>query len=357
MQRKINFNAGPATLPHSVLLQVADAVREYNNTGVSILELPHRGKEFKDIVEESTALVRDLCGLDDNYDIMWLQGGGRMQFSMIPMNFLPMGRSAGFIDSGHWANEAEEYAAFYGDAIKLASSEQDKYRRLPDWPSEIPDDLTYLHLCTNNTICGTQWHNIPETATKVPLIADMSSDIFSAEHDYTRYAMFYAAAQKNLGIAGIALAVVRKDMYARMARVLPPMLNYRVQAQEKSILNTANVTAIYTSLLMLRWIKEQGITNIERANRQKADMLYHALDNSTVFRPHVTEATHRSLMNVCFSADTKENEAAFLTLCNEHDITGVEGHRSVGGFRVSLYNAITVGDVEKLVELIKKTAS
>ncbi len=351
MHRKINFNAGPAALPAEVLQQAADAVREYNNTGLSILELPHRGREFAAIVRESNALVLELCGLDDRYEVLWLQGGGRMQFCMVPMNFLPENGSAGYIDSGRWAEEALEYATHYGDVQVLATSKESNYSRLPQWPTTIPDQLSYVHFTTNNTIFGTQWHTVPRI--NVPMVADMSSDIFSRVHDYSKYALFYAAVQKNLGTPGTALVVIRKDMPGRIVRELPSMLSYKAHADEHSILNTANVFGVYVSLLMLRWTKEKGIAAIDKENRQKAKILYDALDHSTKFVPHVQEKSHRSMMNVCFTAISPDVEKSFLILCEKNNITGIKGHRFVGGFRVSLYNAVTVSDVERLVELMK----
>ncbi|MCW3122156.1 MAG: 3-phosphoserine/phosphohydroxythreonine transaminase [Flavipsychrobacter sp.] len=352
MERKLNFNAGPAALPGSVLQEAAAAVHEYKNTGLSILELPHRSKEFADIVAESKQLVKELCGLDDSYEVLWLQGGGRLQFCMVPMNFASEFLSAGYIDSGHWAEEASEYAAYYGDVQVLASSKEQKYNCLPAWPETVSQQLAYLHLTTNNTIYGTQWHKVPNAG--VPLIADMSSDILSMQRDYTQYAMFYAAAQKNLGAAGTALAVIRKDMLKRIVRPVAPMLNYNEQVKQNSILNTANVFGVYTSLLMLRWTKEKGIVNIEQENRQKAGMLYDALDNSRIFTPYVMTKAHRSMMNVCFTAKTPEQEKAFVAMCEENNITGIKGHRSVGGFRVSLYNAIPVSSVATLVDIMKQ---
>jgi len=351
MLTKINFNAGPAALPPEVLHEAAKAVNKYKKTGLSILELPHRGKEFADIIAESKQLVKDLCGLDDRYEVLWLHGGGRQQFFMIPMNFLAADGSAGYVDSGYWAEEALKYATHYGDVQILATSKKDNYNHLPAWPAKIPKQLSYLHFTTNNTIYGTQWGNIPESKN-VPLIADMSSDIFSREHDYKKYGMFYAAVQKNLGTPGTALAVIRKDMLGNIVRSLPPMLDYAAQVKEDSILNTANVFGIYVSLLMLRWTKAKGIATIEKENKQKAKLLYDAIDKSSVFVPHVKEKAHRSLMNVCFTAKTPEIEKAFLKLCNDNDITGVQGHRSVGGFRVSLYNAVPVEAVQRLVELM-----
>jgi phosphoserine aminotransferase len=349
METKTNFNAGPAELPPEVLFEAAKAVRKYKNMGLSILELPHRGAEFLEIIEESKQLIRELCGIDDNYEILWLQGGGRLQFCMIPMNFLSGDAPAGYIDTGHWSAEAIEYANFYGEAKVLASSKDSNYNYLPQWP-KIPAKLSYLHITTNNTIYGTQWHDIPET--KVPLIADMSSDILSRQTDYSRYALFYAAAQKNLGIAGVALAVVRKDMLNNIVRPVPPMLNYKNQAAENSILNTANVFGIYTSLLMLRWIKEKTVATIEKENNQKSSMLYNAIDDSKLFTAHVTKKEDRSLMNVTFKAGSPELEKAFLTLCEEKGIIGIKGHRSVGGFRASLYNAISLDAVERLVSVM-----
>lgn len=351
MQRKINFNGGPAAMPEEVLKQASAAVLEYNNTGLSILELPHRGREFAEIIKESNALVKELCGLDDRYEVLWLQGGGRMQFCMVPMNFLSERDSAGYIDSGRWAEEALEYATHYGDVHVLASSKESNYDRLPEWPKYIPEQLSYVHFTTNNTVYGTQWHTVPHT--NVPLIADMSSDILCRHHDYTRYAMFYAAVQKNLGTPGVALVAIRKDMLSRISRELPSMLDYKAQVHENSILNTANVFGIYVSLLMLRWTKAKGIDAIEKENKYKAKMLYAVIDSSTKFKPHVTEPSHRSIMNVCFTANTPEIEKSFIALCEENNITGMKGHRSVGGFRVSLYNGVPVEHVELLVELIK----
>ncbi len=352
MERKINFNAGPAEIPGEVLYDVARATQKYKRTGLSILELPHRGPEFLDILEESKQLVRELCGLGDDHEIVWLHGGGRMQFCMVPMNFLGDGQTAAYIDSGHWAHEAATYAGYYGSVKVVASSEKDNHSRLPAWPAKLSPKPVYLHFTTNNTIYGTQWHDIP--ATQAPLIADMSSDILSARHDYSRYALFYAAAQKNLGAAGVALAVIRKDLLKKTARSLPPFLSYREQAKENSIVNTANVGGIYTSLLMLRWIKEKGIEHLETENKRKAATLYNAIDKSEVFQARVTEQAHRSLMNVCFTANSKETEHSFLQLCEQNNITGIKGHRLTGGFRVSLYNAIPYDSVQQLVALMSE---
>lgn len=351
MERKINFNAGPATLPACVLEQVAAATLSYENTGMSILELPHRSKAFEAIVEESKELVRTLCGIDNNYEVVWLHGGGRQQFCMVPTNFLLPGTTAAYIDSGYWAHEAMEYAQYYGSTHIVASAAPEQYTCLPQWPENLPDNTAYLHLTTNNTIYGTQWHNVPHCA--VPLIADMSSDILSRRHDYSQYALFYAAAQKNLGTPGVALAVIHKDLLKTANKHLPPLLSYTAQVQQNSIVNTANVSGIYTALQMLKWIKNTGLETIEADNLNKAGLLYNVLDNSSLFKARVSAPTHRSLMNVCFTATSKHHEAALLALCSENNITGIEGHRHTGGFRVSLYNALPLHHVALLAELIQ----
>ncbi|HXS37218.1 MAG TPA: 3-phosphoserine/phosphohydroxythreonine transaminase [Flavipsychrobacter sp.] len=350
--RKINFNAGPSALPDDVLAQASEAVIEYNKSGMSILEIPHRGKEFDAILQESFALVRELCQIDDDYEVLWMHGGGRTQFCMIPMNFLGEEDSAGYIDSGHWAEQALEAAAFYGDVQVLTSSKDVNYSRLPEWPSNIPKQLAYLHFTTNNTIYGTQWHQIPKT--HVPLIADMSSDIFYKKQSYNHYDMFYAAAQKNMGPAGVTLVVIRKDMLDRIDRDLPSMFNYKAHVNSRSLLNTPPVFAIYASLLMLRWTKQKGLDIVEKENILKAQMLYNELDRNSMFEPTVKHKPDRSLMNVCFTAANNADENAFLDFCSARNITGIKGHRFVGGFRVSIYNGVTVTAVNALVEAMKE---
>ena len=350
MKRQISFNAGPAEMPAEVLHEASKAVKRFGSTGSSILELSHRSKEFLDIVEESKTLVKQLCGIGSDYDVVWMQGGGRLQFCMLPMNFLDAKGGAGYLDTGHWADEAQKYAAYYGKAEVLASSKEGNYNHLPEWPKKIPASLSYLHLTTNNTIYGTQWQTIGDSSA--PLVADMSSDIFSGKRDYSKFAMFYAAAQKNLGAAGTTLVVIRKDFLEKAKADMPPMLSYKAQVKENSILNTANVFGVYVSLLTLRWIKEKGIATIEKENKAKAKLLYDALDSSKVFVPHVKDKTQRSRMNVCFTATNAKQEKAFLELCEANDITGIKGHRLAGGFRASLYNAIELSSVERLVAVM-----
>lgn len=350
-QKMIYFGAGPAALPQSVIEETASAVRDFNGSGISLLSIPHREKAFQAIMDESRELVFQLSGLDpDDYEVLWLQGGGRQQFAMVPMNFLPESGRAGYLDSGHWAHDAIANARYYGEAAVLGSTRDAAYTRLPEWPAHFPPDLHYLHLTTNNTIYGTQWPVIP--GCPVPLIADMSSDMFSMKRDHSRFDLIYAVAQKNLGPAGVTLVIVSKDMLNRAVRELPEAFSYKAQAAAGSLLNTPPVAAIYTSMLVLRWIAARGIDRIEADNREKARMLYAEIDRNPLFVCQV-EPGSRSLMNAVFTMPEREQEAAFLTFASERGIDGIKGHRSVGGFRASLYNAITVEDVSALVDAMQ----
>jgi len=350
-KKMINFNAGPAALPEEVLQQAAEAVRDYNGTGLSILEIPHRGRLFDAIMEESRHLVKELCGLNEDYEVLWLQGG-RLQFAMIPMNFLPPDGTAGYVDSGQWAAEAMDYARHYGKAAALASSREQGYTFFPGLPSALPGDLAYVYLVSNNTIYGTQCRELP--AVTAPLVADMSSDILSMRRDYTACSLFYAVAQKNLGTAGVTLVVIRKDMLPRICRTLPPMLDYAAHVRSSAVLNTPPVFAIYTSLLMLRWLKARGIDAVEKENRKKAAMLYEELDRNPLFHPLVAPES-RSLMNVVFRAVNADAEKSFTDLCAANGIANIKGHRSAGGFRVSLYNSIPAEAVQELIAVMQET--
>jgi phosphoserine aminotransferase len=350
--RKHYFGPGPAALPQSVLEETAAAVLDYNGSGISLLSIAHRDKLFTDILDEASAIVLRLTGLSpEDYTVLWLQGGGRHQFAMLPMNFLDENGSAGYVDSGHWAHEAMQTAEYYGHAVALASSEEDKYTHLPTWPDELPAGLRYVHFTTNNTIFGTQWSSIPECP--VPLVADMSSDIFSVKRDYNRCALIYAVAQKNFGPAGVTLVIARKAMLEGAVRDLPDALSYAAQMRAGSLLNTPPVVAIYTSLLMLRWMESRGMDVIERDNREKARMLYEAIDASPKFSCPV-EVGSRSMMNVVFTMERAEEEQAFLQYASYKGIESIKGHRSLGGFRASLYNAVSVEDVAALVRAMKE---
>jgi phosphoserine aminotransferase len=349
---KLNFGAGPAILPEEVFREASEAIIEYKGSGMSILEIPHRSKLFDDILEENESFVRELCELKNDYEVLWLQGGGRMQFCMVPMNFLAEGNSAGYLDSGHWSSGAIEYARYYGNPLVLGSSKDSNYNQLPAFPHIIPTGLSYIHLTTNNTIYGTQWNDLPEAQT--PLVADMSSDILSRKRTYNRCGLFYAAVQKNIGPAGATLVVIHKDMLQRSVRKLPSVLDYSAQVKNKSVLNTPPVFAIYVSLLMLRWTKAKSIETIEQESIEKANLLYDEIERNTIFFPTVSLKEHRSRMNVCFTSDTSDNEKGFANFCDEQGIVGVEGHRSVGGFRVSLYNAMPLSGVQRLVDAMQE---
>lgn len=346
------FGSGPATLPAEVLMEAAEAVKAYKSSGLSILEIPHRGPLFADILDESRELVRELCSLSPDQEVLWMQGGGRLQFCMIPMNFLPSDGKAGYIDSGHWAHSASESAAYYGDVVNLASSADIGYSALPEWPSTVPQDLSYLHFTTNNTIYGTQWRDVPHS--QVPLIADMSSDILSCHRDYSDYGLFYACAQKNIGPTGVTLVVIKNSMLDRKARRLPAMLDYSAHISQGSLLNTPPVFAIYTSLLMLRWTKQKTIAVLERESLEKSELLYQEIERNSLFSPSVTVKEHRSRMNICFRGSSSEVEEGFKIHCAANNITGLEGHRTAGGFRASLYNGVSVSSVRHLVATMQE---
>lgn len=350
-RNKINFGAGPAALPQEVLEQASQAILSYEDTGVSILSLPHRGAAFKNILDESEHLVKELAGLDDEYAVAWMQGGGRLQFATLPMNFLSTGKKGGYIDSGSWSAAAIEYAKLYGEVTVLASSKDKNYTQLPEWPNAYDSDLSYIHLTTNNTIYGTQYDTLPDVPA--PLVADMSSDIFSRTRDYKKCTLFYAVAQKNIGPAGTTLVAVKKDWLKTIDKMLPGILDYRAYVEKNSAVNTPPVFAIYTSMLTLRWVKDRGIPTIEAENKQKAKLLYEEVNRNSLFHTQVLP-DHRSMMNVCFLAKDAEKEKDFIDFCEAQDITGVKGHRSIGGFRVSLYNAITLADVQKLVAVMQE---
>ncbi|RQO29807.1 3-phosphoserine/phosphohydroxythreonine transaminase [Taibaiella sp. KBW10] len=347
---KINFNAGPAALPQDVLAAAATAVIEYDHSGMSILSISHRGSHFTAILKEANQLVLELLGLDDSYAVMWLQGGGRLQFEMIPMNFLKEGSTAAYIDSGHWAADAMSNAPRYGNLHVAGSTKASKYRTVPE-VLDIPADAAYLHLTANNTIYGTQTFSFPETS--VPLIADFSSELFSRKIDYSQFSLIYAVAQKNIGPAGVTLVVAKKDFIDRPVRDLTDILSYSAMAKNNSLINTAPVFAIYTSLLNLRWIKEKGLDLIEQESLEKARMLYDYIDQSQLYNG-VAEKSSRSRMNACFVLNREELTKDLVAFATARNITGIEGHRSVGGIRVSMYNAISIADVKELIVVLRE---
>ena len=348
-----NFNAGPSILPKEVFEEAGRAILDFNGTGLSILEIGHRTSLFQEVVDEAMATVRELMRLDADHEVLFLHGGASTQFFQVPMNLLNEGATAAYLDGGVWGKKAIKEARLFGNVDVVASSKDRNYTYIPKgYP--IPADATYFHYTTNNTIEGTQMHSIPETDAL--LVADMSSDILSRAMDFNRFDLIYAGAQKNIGAAGVNLVVVRKDILGKVNRPLPTMLDYREHIAAGSLLNTPPVFAIYVCMLTLRWLKQQGgIPAIEKINDQKAALLYDTLDSLPIFRPTVARED-RSKMNVVFVMDDPQLEKDFLATCKANGMVGVKGHRSVGGFRVSLYNAMTMQGVEVLTELMNDFA-
>lgn len=351
--KKHNFSSGPAILPQSVFEQAAAAVRDFNGIGLSILEISHRSPEFTAVLKEARELVAELLGLDDRYEVLFLQGGASSQFFMTAMNLLAEDATAAYVDTGSWSTKAIKEASLFGGVKVLASSKEANFTYIPK-DYTVPADAAYLHLTTNNTIFGTQFHALPDT--EVPIVADMSSDIFSRPIDADRYGLIYAGAQKNMGPAGTTLVVVRKDMLDRVQRDIPTMLDYRTHIKKGSAFNTPPVFPIYVSMLTLRWVKEQGgVAAMAEHNQAKADLFYDELDSNPLFTGTVTDPTDRSLMNATFvlAPGKEELESTFLTACTDAGCMTVKGHRSVGGFRASMYNAMPLESVQVLVDVMR----
>lgn len=347
--KKHNFYAGPAILPKEVIEEAAASLNDFMGMGLSLLEISHRTKQFEGVVSEIEQLVKELMGIGDEYAVLLLSGGASSQFFMIPMNLLNDNETACYINTGVWASGAIKEAKNFGKVNVIASSEEDKFRHIPK-NYQIPTDAVYLHITSNNTIYGTQYHSWPESP--IPLICDMSSDIFSRQLDFSKFSLIYAGAQKNMGAAGVTAVVIKKELLNRAQRKFPTILNYAVQMEKESMYNTPPVFPIYVTLLTLRWIKAQGLANIEARNRKKAETLYAEIDRNTCFISPVTPED-RSWMNVVFTAKKPELETTFLEMCKSGGCVGLAGHRSVGGFRASLYNALTQESVDALVEIMK----
>lgn len=352
--KKHNFSAGPAILPASVLAQAAEGVRDINGSGLSILEISHRSPTFTAIIEEAESLIRELAGIGEEYAILFLSGGASTQFFQVPMNLLNEDDHAGYADTGTWSSKAIKEAKAFGKVDVLASSKADNFNYIPKG-YEIPAGLRYFHFTSNNTIFGTQYHHWPEA--DCPLVCDMSSDMLSRPIPVDRFGLIYAGAQKNLGPAGVTLVIVRKDLLGHVSRQLPSMLDYRIHIENQSLYNTPPVFPIYVTMLTLRWIKEQGgLAAIDRHNREKATMLYNEIDSNPLFMGTVKDPADRSLMNVTFVTKAAEDEKVFLEYAKTNGIMDIKGHRSVGGFRASIYNAMPAESVAYLVELMQSFA-
>lgn len=346
-----NFFAGPAILAEEVKEQAARAALEYENTGLSLMEMSHRSPEVTAIMEEASALVKELLNIPEGYHVLFLQGGASLQFYMTALNLLDSGEKAAYVDTGAWSKKAIKEARRCGDIDVVASSGDKNYSYIPkDIP--VPDGAKYVHITTNNTIFGTQFQEIPDFG--VPIVADMSSDIFSRPVDVSRYDVIYAGAQKNLGPAGCTLVIVREGALGKVSRELPSMLDYRLFIEKKSLYNTGPVFPIYVSLLTLRWLKKMGgVGAMMVRNKQKADLLYGEIDRNTAFYGPAAKED-RSKMNVCFLLNEPSRADEFLKACAAAGIVGVKGHRSVGGFRASIYNAMELEGVEHLVRVMKE---
>ncbi|MCS6777673.1 MAG: 3-phosphoserine/phosphohydroxythreonine transaminase [Chloroherpetonaceae bacterium] len=351
MKRIYNFSAGPATLPVAVLEEAARGVLEIGDSGMSVLEVSHRGKEYEAIHFEAQERLLRVMGLDPGaYVVLFLGGGASLQFAMVPMNF-PGGAGADYVHTGEWSAKAIKEAQRFGAVHVAGSSEDGGFSYIPRELSLRPD-AAYVHITTNNTIEGTEWPELPETGG-VPLVADASSDILGRALDYSRFALIYAGAQKNLGPAGVTVVVIRREFLERASDAVPAMLSYRVHAKAQSLYNTPPVFGVYVLCLVLRWIEEQGgLTVIEARNREKAGLVYAALDaHPEVYEPAVRVREDRSLMNVTFRL-RRGSEEAFLAGARERGMDGLKGHRSVGGFRASIYNAFPVEGCRVLAEYL-----
>ncbi|HRF23073.1 MAG: Phosphoserine aminotransferase [Bacteroidetes bacterium ADurb.BinA245] len=350
-----NFNAGPSILPQEVFEQAGKAVINFNQTGLSILEIGHRTPLFEPVMEEARMLVKELMQLDKDHEVLFLHGGATTQFMQVPMNLLDENEIAAYTETGTWAGKAIKEAKFFGHVEIAGSSKENNYTNIPEALSVTPT-AQYLHITTNETIAGTQWHQLPYDCG-VPLVADMSSDILSRQLDFNRFDIIYAGAQKNMGAAGVNLVVVNKNILGKTKRNIPTILDYRNHIKEASMLNTPPVFAIYVVLLTLRWLKAKGgVAVMEKRNNEKAKLFYDTLDALPIFSGPVAKKD-RSKMNAVFVMEDKELEKEFLTLCTQEGMIGVKGHRSVGGFRVSMYNALKIESVKALTDLMKDFAN
>lgn len=342
-----NFNAGPSILPQEVLQEASRAVINFNNSGLSILEIGHRTSLFEDVLEEARSLVKELMKLDEEHEVLFLHGGATTQFMQIPMNLLDENETVAIADTGVWSTKAIKEAKFFGNVALACSSKDRNYSYIPSVLS-IPEGAKYLHLTTNNTIFGTQWQSIPKV--NVPIVADMSSDILSRQIDFNRFGIIYAGAQKNMGAAGTTLVVIKKDLLGKINRKIPSFMDYRNHIEAESMLNTPPVYSIYLSMLTLRWLKKYGgVAAMEEMNTEKAKLIYQTIDNSKLYKGNVDKAD-RSTMNACFTISDKEMESRFLQFTIKNHIYGIKGHRLSGGFRVSMYNALPISSVKYLIE-------
>ncbi|WP_185861454.1 3-phosphoserine/phosphohydroxythreonine transaminase [Blattabacterium cuenoti] len=346
-----NFNAGPSVLPKEVLKKSAQSVINFNDSGLSLLEISHRSIDFLEIIEKTTLLVKRIMNLNDDYAILFLQGGATLQFSMVPYNL--MNQKAAYLDTGFWAHNAIKEAKKFGEVIVLFSGKNKNYTYISK-NYHIPCDMDYFHCTSNNTIIGTQMKIFPQTST--PVVCDMSSDILSRKLDFSQFSLIYASAQKNISSAGMTIVIVKKDILGKFKKTIPSYMDYKIHIQNNSILNTPNVFSIYTSMLTLEWIENQGgLSILEEQNQYKAKLLYDEIDKNHLFENKIHKE-NRSNMNVSFFLKEKnlELEKEFNKICKKENIVGLDGHRYLGGYRASIYNALPLESVQFLIEIMKK---
>ena len=354
MSRVYNFSAGPSMLPEKVLKTAAEEMLDYKGSGQSVMEMSHRSKTYQAIFDETEALLREVMNIPDNYKVLFLQGGASTQFAMIPLNLMNKNNKADFVVTGQWAKKAYKESARYGTANVVASSEDKTFSYIPKLDkATFTPDADFFHICVNNTIYGTKWNNFPETGD-VPLIGDISSCILSEPIDVSKFGMLYAGAQKNMAPAGVTIVIIREDLIGNAMDITPTMLNYSTHSENGSMFNTPPCYCIYVAKLVLEWIKNDigGLEKMKELNEKKAKLLYDFLDSSEMFRGTVV-AEDRSLMNVPFVTGNDELDAKFVKEATAAGFVNLKGHRSVGGMRASIYNAMPIEGVEKLVEFMK----
>jgi phosphoserine aminotransferase len=353
MHRVHNFNPGPAALPLTALQEIQADLLDYRGEGLSVMEMSHRSKTFDSIIKEAEALTKEVFSIPSGYKVIFMQGGATLQFAAVPMNLLSEKQSADYINTGSWSKKAIQEAQKLGKKVNvIASSEEENYNHIPtNFP--VTKDATYVHITSNNTIFGTQWSKFPNTG-KVPLISDMSSDIACRSVNVEDFALIYAGAQKNLGQAGVTLIIIREDLFERSPENIPTMMSYKIIGGKDSLYNTPPTFAVYTVKLVLEWIKKEGgLDRIEKINKQKADELYKIIDSSNFYRG-TAKYESRSIMNVTFRLPNEDLEKKFVEEANKNDMIGLKGHRSVGGIRASLYNAVSLDSVNVLSKFMKE---
>ncbi len=350
--KKHNYSAGPCILPQEVFEKSAQAILNFNNSDLSILEISHRSKDFVAVMDEARALVLELLGLENKgYQALFLQGGASMEFLMVPYNLMKVDGKAAYLDTGTWANNAIKEAKLFGETIVVASSKEDNYNHIPV-NYAIPEDASYFHCTSNNTIFGTQMKSFPKTT--IPVVCDMSSDIFSRTLDFSQFDLIYAGAQKNMGPAGATLVVIKEEILGKSGRNIPSILDYEKHIKAESMYNTPAVFPVYASLLTLQWLKNLGgISAIEKINNAKANLLYAEIDRNPLFKG-TAAVEDRSIMNATFLLENEEHQEMFDKMWKAAGISGIAGHRSVGGYRASMYNALPLESVQVLVDVMKE---